>query len=84
MKYRNHPSVLTMLDKYKNSSIFTFSHVNKEEVLKEIGNLDTTKWSQDTDIPTKVIKQNLDISASFICKSLTIWLIHQHFQQHLS
>ena len=37
MKYRNHPSVLTILDKYKNNSIFTFSHVTKEEVLKEIG-----------------------------------------------
>ena len=33
MKYRNHPSVLTILDKYKNNSIFTFSHVTKEEVL---------------------------------------------------
>ena len=69
MKYRNHPSVLTILDKYKNNSIFTFSHVTKEEVLKEIGNLDTTKSSQDTDIPTKVIKQNSDIFASFICKT---------------
>ena len=68
-----------MLDKYKNNSIFTFSHVTKEEVLKEISNLDTTKSSQDTDILTKVIKQNLDI---FYYQS--IWLIHQYFQQHLS
>ena len=29
MKYRNHPSVLTVLGKYKNSSIFTFSNVTK-------------------------------------------------------
>ena len=69
MKYRNHASVLTILDICKNNSIFTFSHVTKEEVLKEIGNLDTTKSSQDTDIPTKVIKQNSDIFASFICKT---------------
>ena len=47
MKYQNHPSVLTILDKYKNNSIFTFPHVTKEEVFKEIGNLDTTKSSQD-------------------------------------
>ena len=79
MKYRNHPSVLAVLDKYKNSSIFTFSHVTKEEFLKETGNLDTTKSSQGTDIPTKIIKQNLDIFVSFIGK--TLWLIH--FQQHL-
>ena len=49
--------------------MFTFSHVTKEEVLKEIGNLDTTKSSQDKDIPTKVIKQNSDIFGSFICKT---------------
>ena len=67
MKYRNHPSVLTILDKYRNNSIFTFSHVTKEEVLKEIGNLDATKSSQDTDISTKIIKRNSDIFVSFIC-----------------
>ena len=69
MKYRNHPSVLTILDKCKNNSIFTISHVTKEEIFKEIGNLDTTNFSQDTDIPTKTIKQNSDIFASFICKT---------------
>ena len=58
MKYRNRSSILTILDKYRNNSIFTFSHVTKVEVLKEIGNLDATKSSQGTDIPTKVIKQN--------------------------
>ena len=71
MKYGNHPSVLTILDKYENSSIFTFSHVTKEVVLKEIDSLDTTKLPQDTDTPTKIIKQNLDTFASFICKSFS-------------
>ena len=47
VKYRNHPSVWTILDQYKNSSIYKISHVTKEEVLKEIGNLHTTKLSQD-------------------------------------
>ena len=47
VKYRNHPSVWTILDQYKNSSIYAISHVTKEEVLKEIGNLYTTKLSQD-------------------------------------
>ena len=60
---------MAIIDKYKNNSIFTFSHVTKEEVSKEIGNLDTTKSYQDIDIPTKIIKQNSDIFASFICKT---------------
>ena len=69
MKHRNHLSVLTILDKCKNNFIFTFSHVTKEEVFKEIGNLDTTNLSQDTDISTKTIKQNSGVFASFICKT---------------
>ena len=47
VKYRNHPSVWTILDQYKNSSIYAISHGTKEEVLKEIRNLYTTKLSQD-------------------------------------
>ena len=57
MKYWNHPRVLTILDKYKINSIFTFSNVTKEELLQEMGNLDTTI----PDIATKIIKQNSDI-----------------------
>ena len=69
MKYRNYPSVLTILDKHKNNSIFTLSLMLLKKRLKEIANFDTTKLPQDTDIPTKIIKQNSDIFASFMCKS---------------
>ena len=63
---------MTILDKYKNSSIFSFFHVTNEEVLEEIGNLNTTKLSQDTDIPTKIIKENLfSLFACFICKTFS-------------
>ena len=34
-----------------------------------MGNLHTTELCQDTDFPTKLIKQNSDIFASFICKT---------------
>ena len=34
-------------------SFFSFLHVDKEQILKEILDLDSTKASQDTDIPKK-------------------------------
>ena len=37
--------------------------------MKEIGNLDISTSSQDIDIPTKIIKENSDIFAHFICES---------------
>ena len=38
----------------------------KREVLNEIVNLDASKSCQEPDVPTKIIKENADISADFI------------------
>ena len=68
VKYRNHPSILKIGEvcNRKLCSRFCFSHVDKEEILKEILSLDSTKVSQDTDIPTKFIKDNADIFSDFL------------------
>ena len=61
LKYRNHPSILTIRKVCKNKSkkqpLFSFSQVTRDEILKEILRLDTTKTCQDTDIPTKTYFQ---------------------------
>ena len=44
------------------TTIFLFK-INREEILCEILKLETSKACQDTDIPTKIIKENADISA---------------------
>ena len=44
---------------------FLFAHVDKEEILKENLSLDSPKASQDTDISTKIIKENADIFSDF-------------------
>ena len=66
LKYRNHPCILTIGEACKNKtnkqSLFSFSQATRDEILKEILNLDTTtKASQDTDIPAKTLKENADI-----------------------
>ena len=68
VKYRNHPSILKIGEvcNRKQCSLFSFSHVDKEEILKEILSLDSTKVSQDADIPTKLIKDNADIFLDFL------------------
>ena len=67
VKYRNHPNILKIGEvcNRKQCSLFSFLHVDKEEVLKEILSLDSTKASQNTDIPTKIIKNNADIFFRF-------------------
>ena len=64
VKYRNHPSILKIgeLCNRKQCSLFSFSHVDKEEILKEILSLDSTKVSH-SHIPTKITK---DIFSDFL------------------
>ena len=62
-KYKNHPSIRITNDKYKTNSVFTFNQVSLEEIKKEIKNLNPSKASQSSDIPTKIIRQNLDLFA---------------------
>ena len=38
LKYRNHPSILEIKRKLKSGPVFTFDHITKEDVIKEIKN----------------------------------------------
>ena len=68
LKYRDHPSILTIGEvcKEKSDSPFLFTGIDKEEVLKEIQNLDASKACQDIDVPTKIFKENANIFADFL------------------
>ena len=46
-------------------SAFSFRDVSLDEITKEIRRLDVKKACQNTDIPTKVIKNNSDIFEDF-------------------
>ena len=70
VKYRKHPSILTIGEACneikKKHAAFSISKLAKEEIFREILNLDVSKACQDTDIPSKIIKENADIFASFL------------------
>ena len=59
LKYCKYPSILAIKRGIKSGPVFTFNHIRKEDVIKEIKNLDTSKVSQEDDIPTKIIKETL-------------------------
>ena len=56
IKYNNNPSIRAILDKSPNTS-FSLKTVSKKDIEKEISNLNVAKASQDSDIPTKIIKK---------------------------
>ena len=68
-KHRNHASILTVGEVCKNSSQFAFKWVDKDEILKEVLNLDAWKACQDSDIPSRIIKKNADLWIEFLHSS---------------
>ena len=65
LKYKTYPSKKAIEKISKLSNLFKFSNVEKRVILNEIVNLDASKSCQDTDIRTKIIKENADIFADF-------------------
>ena len=66
LKYKNHPSIVAINNLKKNFN-FYFSVVSEEDFLKEIKKLNPRKSTQSTDIPIKLLKENADIFASYLC-----------------
>ena len=72
-KYRNHPIINAITEKIEKlgNPTFGFDFTSYEEIVKEANNLKSRKLSQKTDIPVKIIKENIDI----VFYSCTIILI---------
>ena len=68
-KFRNHPSVVMIKSKRKINQCFSFGPVTYDDILKKI-NLDTAKGSQQSDIPTKILKQNSGYFAEYLCGNI--------------
>ena len=56
LKYRKHPSIISISHSFHQASSFNFSCIDKNAVLKEILRLRATKASEDTDI-LKIFKR---------------------------
>ena len=63
-KYQNHPSIKTILEKCNFS--FSFKTVCLTDIEKEMKCLNTNKSSHSSDIPTKILKQNVVFFSTFI------------------
>ena len=70
LKYKNHPGIIAIQNKFKGGDVFYFRELEKEEIQKEIHNLNNIKASQHSDIPTKIIKSNSDIFSDFLYVSI--------------
>ena len=83
-KYEKHPSIIKIKEKMKNKNMsFSFSFVTKETILNELRKLNPKKACQESDIPVKIIKENLDIVSNFVYNNFNNSLFSSNFPSHL-
>ena len=75
-RFKKHP----MLENHKDNAV-SFRHVSIDEITKKLNSLYVKKACQDTDIATKVIKNNSNIFADFFFLTSTIAWHHRYFHQ---
>ena len=81
-KYQKHPSISIinkMVSSVENEASFSFTCVTIDDISKEIKRLDIKKATQESDIPTKVIKQFPNLFIDFLHKSINSCLTEGTF-----
>ena len=81
-KYQNHPSI-TAIKKMHLLNKFLFKNASISDIKKELQNLDTSKATQKSDLPTKIIKENSSILAPFLLDSVNSFIDLSNFLQNL-
>ena len=83
LKYRNHPSITAIQNKYKIKDNFIFVEVDQQQIEKKILKLDANKASQSSDIPIKTVKENIDVFSDFLCSSFNSSIKLSKFSENL-
>ena len=81
--HKGHASIRKIKDLSGENNIFCFDLVTFDEVCEEIDKLDTYKTSQHLDIPTKIIKQNVDIFTPYLHESFNNMLEYSSFPNEM-
>ena len=83
-KYQKHPSISIInkiVSSVENEASFSFTCVTADDISKEIKRLDIKKATQDSDIPTKVIKQFRNLFIDFLHKNINSCLTEGTFKK---
>ena len=83
LKYRNHPNITAIQNKCKIKDSFNFVEVDQQQIEKEILKLDANKASQSSDIPIKIVKENIDVFSDFLCSSFNSSIKLSKFPENL-
>ena len=66
-----------------NNLSFSFNFVSKKKVLNKLRKLDPKKACQESDIPVRIIKENLDIVSKFVHNNINNSFFSSNFPANL-
>ena len=69
-KFNNHPSILMIKSKFKSSIKFSFTNVSFDAIIEKVNNLNVAVSSQETDLPTKILKGNSRFFAEYFRENI--------------
>ena len=73
-KYRYHSSIVMINSKIEQEIIFSFITVQYDDVLKNSKNLNVSKASQQSDIPTRILIENSEYFSLYFHKNINYCL----------
>ena len=82
-KFSKHPSILKIKEIIKDGPNFSFSEVTLQDTLKLVGRLKTKKAGTYNDIPTNVLKNNIDICGEHLLNIINYGITTSCFDSNL-
>ena len=83
-KYEKYPSVLKIKKMMGTNNLsFSFKFIEREKIFNELQKLKSKKTCQGSNIPAKIIKQNIDIITDFIYSNFNNSLFSLYFPSNL-
>ena len=76
-------TAITAIKKIQLVNKFSFKNASISDIKKELQNLDTSKASQKSDLPNKIIKKNFDILTPFLVSSVKSSIDLSNFPKNL-
>ena len=71
-----HPTIIMIKRKNNPCGSFSFFSVQYNNTLKKTKNLDTAKPSQESDIPTKILKANCEFFGQYSSENINYCICH--------
>ena len=82
-KYEKHPSVIRIKDKHTVINPFLFQYISRQDMRKEIKNMNASKAIPKDTLPVKIVQNNSDIMTDILCNNFNNSIYSSEFPNNL-